>query len=157
MKFRWITAMMLLWAGNALAAGLMIEDPWIREAPPTAQALGGFMVVHNHADKARVLVAAESPQFGSVMLHRTVMADGMAKMIHQPQIEIPAGGSLAFEPGSYHLMLMKPKAALSAGDKVPVTVKFADGETMDITFVVRAGAGMGMNHGNMGGSMHMGH
>lgn len=39
-------------------------------------------------------------------------------------IEIPAGGSVKLEPGSYHLMLMGLKSSLSEGDSFAVQLKF---------------------------------
>lgn len=138
-----------MWFGIAQAAGqLMVENAWIREAPPGATALAGYMTVMNKGDTPRVLVGASSPAFGMVMLHRTVMEGGMAKMVHQKAITIPAKGSVTFEPNSYHLMLMKPKQVLKAGDLVEITLKFKNGETMTVTHKVKAGAG-GMGHGGM--------
>lgn len=149
---KWMVAMAMTgWVAVVQAAGhgVMVENPWIREAPPTASALGGFMVVMNHADKAAILVGASTAVAEEVQLHRTVMEDGMAKMIHQHMIEIPAGGQVEFKPGDYHLMLMKPKQALKAGDKVEIILQFKDGGTLPATFEVRAMGGMGMDHGSM--------
>lgn len=143
-----------LWCGLAQAAGqLMVDNAWIREAPPGATALAGYMTVMNKGDTPRVLVGASSPAFGRVMLHRTVMADGMAKMVHQEKVIIPAKGSVTFEPNDYHLMLMKPKQTLKAGDLVGITLQFENGDTLEVTHEVRAGMG-GMEHGSMGGMDH---
>jgi len=141
--------LMGLWFGVAQAGDkLMVDNAWIREAPPGATALAGYMTVMNKGDAPRVLVGASSPAFGMVMLHRTIMEGGMAKMVHQNEITIPAGGKVSFEPNSYHLMLMKPKQTLKAGDMVDITLKFKNGETMTVTHTVKAGMG-GMDHGGM--------
>jgi copper(I)-binding protein len=141
-------------AGFAQADGhLMVDDGWVREAPPGAMALAGYMKLHNHADKNRVLVGAQSPAFESVMLHKTVIEGEMSQMVHQHMITIPARGMVSFEPNSYHLMMMKPKQPLKAGDKVSVTLSFKDGSTHEVTHEVRATmGGMGMDHSghNMG-------
>lgn len=145
-----------LWAGLANAAGqLMTEDAWIREAPPGATALAGYLTLHNHGEQPRILVGASSPAFESVMLHRTVMEEGMAKMVHQHMITLPAGESLVFKPNDYHLMLMRPKHSLKAGDKVDITLEFKNGETLRVTHEVRGMDGE-MGHGAMDHS-HMGH
>lgn len=146
--------LMGLWFGLAQAAGqLMVDNAWIREAPPGASALAGYMTVMNKGDTPRVLVAASSPAFGMVMLHRTVMEGGMAKMVHQEKVIIPAKGSVTFEPNDYHLMLMKPKQTLKAGDQVDITLRFENGDTLVVSHEVRAGMG-GMDHGGMNhGSM----
>ncbi len=144
-----IVIVMGMWAGLVQASGhLMADNAWIREAPPKATALAGYMTLMNKGDKPRMLVGASSPAFGKVMLHRTVMEEGMAKMVHQHMIEIPAHGSVTFEPNGYHLMLMKPKQQLKAGDKVEITLEFKNGETLVVTHVVRGGM-EGMNHSGM--------
>lgn len=133
--------------------GVMAENAWIREAPPGASALAGYLTLHNHGDKERSIVGAGSPAFGNVMLHRTEMEKGMAKMVHQKRVNIPAGKSVTFKPNDYHLMMMKPKHALKAGDKVEVTLEFKNGESLTVTHVVRGGND---NMGNMGGMGHAG-
>lgn len=147
-----------LWGGLLQAAdGLMVDNAWIREAPPGATALAGYMTLHNHGDRPRVLSDAYSDAFGNVMLHRTVMEGGMAKMVPQKGILIPAGGSLVFEPNGYHLMLMKPERLFKAGEQVAITLEFQDGESLTVTHTVRSAlVGMdgmegmgGMDHGHM--------
>ncbi len=141
---------------NAAALGVMVKNPWIREAPPSAMALGGFMVLQNMTAKEVALVGASSPDFSSVMLHRTIMDGGMSKMVHQKMITVPAKGEVTFQPGGYHLMLMNPKHAVKAGDKIEITLKFRDGSTLPATFEVRrAAGGMPMDGGmKMDGAMH---
>lgn len=148
MKIRNIFGLLvgLLFAGLVQAAGLMVDNAWVREAPPGSAALAGFMTLHNHSDQERFLVGAESPAFANVMLHKTVSEGGMSHMVHQHMITIPAKGMVSFEPNSYHLMMMKPKQALHAGDKVVVTLQFKNGESMDVTHEVRAGMGEMMDH-----------
>ncbi|MEN8169107.1 MAG: copper chaperone PCu(A)C [Pseudomonadota bacterium] len=139
-------------SGFAQADGhLMVDNAWVREAPPGAMALAGYMKLHNHADVERVLIKAESPAFESVMLHKTVMEEEVSKMMHQHMVTIPANGMVSFEPNSYHLMMMKPKQALKSGDKVGVTLHFKNGGAQQVEYVVRAAMGE-MNHG--GHDMH---
>jgi len=121
----------------AAGQGVHLHDPWIREAPPGVQTLAGYMVVHNHGATPRVLVGASSPGFAKAMLHRSREANGIAQMVHVQRLEIGAGKSIAFAPGGYHIMLMKPKRRYRAGDEIPVTLRFANGEALTETFVVR--------------------
>jgi copper(I)-binding protein len=139
-------ALMLGLAGTALAADLKIEEPWVREAPPGAMALAGYMEIKNPGGEARALVGAESPAFERVELHLSVHEDGMARMIAQESMPIPAGGELELEPGGYHLMLMKPRQTLTAGDSVSMTLRFDDGSVMELEMPVVKAAG-GMDHG----------
>jgi copper(I)-binding protein len=93
------------------------------------------------------------------MLHRTIVEGGMAKMVHQMAITIPAKGELTFEPNGYHVMLMAPKKPLKAGDKVEITLSFKGGETVKVVHEVRAAPApesmnQSMDHGAMAHHHH---
>ena len=98
------------------------EDAWVREAPPSAPAMAGYLTVVNPSKEALTLVGATSPQFGEVQMHEVVAVDGMMKMQQVKQLVVPAKGKLAFAPGSTHLMLMQPKKPLKAGDAVEIVL-----------------------------------
>jgi copper(I)-binding protein len=144
-----ILAGMALWAGVASAADFMVMDPWIREAPPNAMALGAFATLQNASDRARTLVAVRSAAANKAELHKTIMEGSVAKMVAQEAIEIAAGSEVKLQPGGLHIMLIGPKQALKAGDKVEVVLEFDDGVSIPVSFQVRKGAGMAMDHGHM--------
>ena len=99
-------------------SGIDVTDAWVREAPPGARMMGAFMTLTNSSDRDVRLIDVDSPDFGHVMLHKTEVVDGVARMLHQDEILIPAGGSVALEPGSFHLMMPAPEKRLVAGDEV---------------------------------------
>ena len=101
---------------------ITIQDTWIREAPPNASAMAGYLSITNSTDQDRILTFAKSKQFNAVEIHRTIVKDGVAKMRRYDELPIPAGESLEFKPGDFHLMLMSPQAKLKAGDEVTVTL-----------------------------------
>ncbi len=148
-----LVLMLVAAAVSAAESGITVENAWIREAPPGASAMAGYMVVKNHGTSDKVLVGASSDAFADVMLHRTIVDNGMAKMVHQVSITVPAKGEVIFEPNGYHVMLMGPKKPLKAGDKVEITLKFKDGETVKVVHEVRAAEAthsmQGMDHGSM--------
>lgn len=134
--------------GLAAAAGLVLHDPWVREAPPMASMLAGYVTIENTGAKAEAIVSASSPAFGDVEIHRTMIKDGMARMIKQDRLVIPAHGKMVLAPGGYHLMMMMPKRPLHAGDKVEVTLTLENGQKITTTMPVRKandGDGMHMN------------
>ena len=98
------------------------EDAWVREAPPNASAMAGYVTITNNTKQDHTLTFAKSKQFNAVEIHRTIIKDGVAKMRRQDELPIPAGGSLELKPGSYHLMLMSPKTTFKANDEIMVTV-----------------------------------
>ncbi len=140
---------LLIWLSTAHAAGaqeLQILDAWIREAPPNAMALAGYLTLTNPGAKERRLVGVTSPDFEWIELHRTVHEGGVAKMQAQDAMPIPAGGRLELRPGDYHLMMMRPARALRAGDEVTADLAFANGERLPVRFVVKKGPGGGYEH-----------
>lgn len=54
---------------------------------------------------------------------------------------MPAGGKVAFAPGSYHLMLMQPTRKIAAGDRILVTMEFAVGQKLVAEFRVQGPTG----------------
>lgn len=145
--------------GSAFAAGIQVTDAWIRWLPSGLPA-GGYAKVRNDTNKEVKLIGASSPKYGMVMLHRTVSKNGMSHMVHVDAIAIAPHKSIAFTPGDYHIMLMQPKPGIAPGQKVPVTLEFADGQSVTAEFEVRKptatgpGEAQGMDMDHMHGMKH---
>jgi len=116
---------------------LNIKDAWIQEGPPNARVLAGFMQITNNSDKTVTIINADSDLFQAIEFHRTVHADGMARMEKQQQLTIEPGATLKLEHGGYHLMLMQPSRSLSSGDTVDITLKLSADKHMSIKLPVR--------------------
>jgi periplasmic copper chaperone A len=128
------------------AAGVSVRNAWVREMPPGVTMMAGYMALRNNTSLPQILVAASSPGFETVTIHRSIVQDGMARMARIPQIEIAANARLVFAPGGYHLMLMNPKQTVRVGDRIDITLEFRGGLRLPVTFEVRreepASAGM---------------
>lgn len=118
-------------------AEVQVEDAWVREAPPGARMLAAYLTVNNSGAEDLVLVEVQSPAFSHIMLHKSEVVDGVARMIHLDEIVIPAQGSVQLQPGGMHLMMPAPEARLSAGDRVPLVLIFADGNRLEVQADVR--------------------
>ncbi len=118
--------------------GVHVEAAWVRAAPPSAMMLAGYMTVRNDGNVPAVFKSAQSDAFGSVELHKSVIVNGVSTMRPAGDQAIPAGGSLRFEPGGLHLMLMEPKRQLNSGDQVRFRLHFADGTALTVVAMVRA-------------------
>jgi copper(I)-binding protein len=118
-------------------AGVSVRDAWVRESPPGVAMMAGYVALRNNTSRSQVLVAASSPDFETVMIHRTIVKDGMAGMEHAPQIELSPNASLLFAPGGYHLMLLNPKSTLRAGNRVDIYLEFRGGLVLPVAFEVR--------------------
>ena len=117
--------------------GVSVRDAWVRETPPGMTVMAGFMELRNNTSRPQLLVAASSSGFETVTIHRTIVKDGTAGMVHASQIELTPNASLIFAPGGYHLMLMNPKRTLGAGDSVVINLEFRGGLVLPVTFEVR--------------------
>ena len=113
-----------------------VEAGWIRLVPGRMM-MGGFARLVNPCDAPAAVVSADSPRFGDVELHQTIMDNGMSRMRPVPRLDIPAQGSVELRPGSYHLMLMQPKGDFAPGQRVPITLQLADGRHIQGDFVTR--------------------
>lgn len=135
-----LLCILLLAAPMAAIAGeadaVSVRDGWIRLLPGPLPA-GGFMVLANAGDRPAELVGATSTAWGDVMLHRSRSSGGTSHMEHVEQVAVPPQGELAFAPGGYHLMLMHRQAPVEVGQRVVVTLHFADDSTLDAEFEVR--------------------
>ena len=124
----------------AKAADLTISGAWIR-ALPTSVPSGGYFTLHNGGGKAVILKGASSPACGMLMLHQSENMGGMTNMQDVASVDVPAGGTIEFSPGGYHLMCMDATSAIQPGKTVPVTLEFTDGTKVVSAFAVRTAAG----------------
>jgi copper(I)-binding protein len=130
----------LLAPALAHAAGVSIEQPWMRfiiRAAPAA----GYFTLKNDTDAAIELTGASSTGCGMVMLHETKEVNGVEQMLMVKSIKVPAHGTLSFHPGGYHLMCMKPQTNMKVGASVAVVLKFADGKMLTAQFPVKGPGG----------------
>lgn len=124
--------------GNALAAGhLVVENGWIRSAPPGAMMLAGYAVLHNVGDAPVVVTGADSADFGSATLHKSVNENGVEHMQALGDVQIAPGQRVTFAPGGNHIMLMRPKKELRKNESVPVHIVTKGGDSVVGLFVVR--------------------
>jgi copper(I)-binding protein len=123
-------------AGQAAEGGLVVTDPWMRVVVLSRPA-AGYFTLSNRTAKAQALVAAESPACGMLMMHQSVHENGQDKMLAVKSVPVAPHGLVKFAPGSYHLMCMSPSKDITPGHSVPVTLRFADGDTVTANFRVR--------------------
>lgn len=122
----------------AFAAGTIeAHDPWVREAPPNVKVMAAYLTLHNHSNKTMTLNAISSPQFSHVEMHRTEQHDGMAHMVPVKHVMLSPKGSVAFEPGGMHVMLMQPKKSFKAGDNITLTLSFSDESSLQVIAPVK--------------------
>ncbi|MEN8132400.1 MAG: copper chaperone PCu(A)C [Pseudomonadota bacterium] len=129
-----------------LPGPLQVNEAWIREAPPNAMALAGYMTVNNSGTEDRQLMAVTSTDFERIELHRSELVQGVARMIPQDRMPIPAAGRLELKPGDYHLMLMHPRRSLKVGDEVKAILSFDNDQQLTAVFTVKKSQGSAHEH-----------
>jgi hypothetical protein len=120
----------------AAFAVITIEAPWIRGVVPGQSATGAFMRIHS--TEATELVGVSCPAAANASVHRTTMVDGMMAMEPVDSLALPPQGSVALEPGGFHVMLTGLRAPLHAGDKLPLTLTFRGADRRETAVTVQA-------------------
>ena len=116
---------------------LLIEQAWVREGPPRATVLAGYLHIKNISPQKYVLTKVSSPQFETTEMHESYEEDGMSRMRKHEEVAIPANGSFSFTPSGYHLMLMDPFQRVRAGTDVELILEFEGLEPMSIAAPVK--------------------
>lgn len=125
---------------TAVAGGpLTIRDAWVRAAQAGGTS-AAYMSLTNGRVAPELLTGVSAPTLtDSASLHETTSdSSGMTGMSHVDSITVPAGGTVALEPGGYHIMLMDLKQELKAGDRVTLTLTFEQAGVVEVTAEVRA-------------------
>lgn len=135
-----------LWTLVAHAEPLTVSGAWVREGPPTTAVLAAYMQIDNPGAQDQILVGASSPQFETAEIHRTEIADGVARMVQQERLTIPAGGGVTLEPGGLHLMLIQSLQPLAQGDRVTIRLRLENGTEIPVDAEVRKAEAAAMDH-----------
>jgi periplasmic copper chaperone A len=150
----------------AVAEHIVVEDAWVRGAPPgvgedTARRAApardtpvrtnnrasaalpagtntaAYMTIRNRSEESDRLVSASSPAAGAVELHQTVEEDGMTRMRRVDGIDIQADDTVRLEPGGLHVMLIDVSRRSVRGDSVELRLRFERAGEIEIRAEVR--------------------
>ncbi len=111
-------------------------NAWVRQADARARVNAGYMTLVNVSADDMDLVAIESDHYESVEIHEMSSQNGLMKMQRLEKLQVPAYGQARLEPGGMHLMLKGPKAPVTSGQTVEMTLSFASGESQQIAVKV---------------------
>ncbi len=134
-------------AQGAMAAGVSIENVWIRATVPGQQVAGAYMDITSSANAK--LVGARSPAAGNMEIHLMRMNHGVMEMREVKTLTLPKGKTVKLAPGGFHLMLFDLKQPFKTGETVPIklTIETANKkrETVEVTAQVRDPSGQMMH------------
>ncbi len=140
---------------GAAACGGEVEEPVVNAEPDAPEGIavsGGWMAlpavagnpaavyftIENTSDRNRMIRAANVDGAQSAMLHQMGAWNMQPSMDELMQLDIPAGESIAFEPGSYHVMAMDVAETLEVGAETEVTLTFVGGDKVSFPVEIRA-------------------
>ena len=135
---KWIIAALLGLSSVMAMAEVQVTDATVRELLPGRSMTAGYFSIKNNTQLAAELIAASSPQFGSVELHQHLHKDGMMKMEQVSSVLIPAGEQVDFKPGGLHLMLFDAKTRVTTGNQIQLNLTFKDGKSIQVQASVSA-------------------
>lgn len=122
---------------TAADSNLVVRGAWIRQPPPGSDVAAVYLSLLNAGTHSVRLTGVESPVAAMAMMHETLESQGQSQMRMLTSVPVPAGKSIAFSPGGRHIMLQGLAHPLQVGERVPITLQFADGIKLHVTAVVR--------------------
>ena len=132
------------------AAEITVQDPFARASAGMAETGAAFMKLSNASAVNDQLVAASTPVSAKTELHDHIKEGDIMRMRQVPSIEVPAGGTVALQPGGLHIMLMGLKQPLREGETFPLTLTFAHAGAVTVEVPVKSVGEMapmpGMKH-----------
>lgn len=102
-----------------------VIDGWARASFSDQTRNGAaYMTITNPDTQDDSLLSAASDIADVVEIHNMTFDEGVMRMFEVEKVEIPAGETIKFEPGSYHVMLMGLKKPLRIGETFDVILTF---------------------------------
>lgn len=138
------------------AAGLEVRAA---QATSTGDMGAVYLTVVNPGPEDDRLLRVETTAARAAETHETVNEDGMLRMVARPEgFAVPAGGSLALQPGGKHIMLVAPQLPTGEAAAIALTLHFEQAGAIEVEVPVTALPGLGHEGHDMGHDGHdMGH
>jgi len=125
--------------GSAWSADLTVSAAWSRATAPTAPTGAIFLTITNAEAVEDRLISAACAAAEVVELHTHTKDDqGVMRMRPVPAITVPANGSAELKPGADHVMLIGLKKPLVAGEKLELTLTFANAGAIPVLAKIQA-------------------
>jgi periplasmic copper chaperone A len=137
-------ALRILVADNSVvtAGDLTIKNAFTRPTLGAATVAVGYVTIVNKGKTDDRLVSASSDISDTTEIHESKMANGVMEM-HEIKdgLAIPAGATVALQPGSYHIMFVGIKQAVKAGSEIHAVLNFEKAGKVDVTFPATSSPG----------------
>jgi hypothetical protein len=125
MKQSLVMLCLLLLITDRALGNIIIENSWVRAAPPKTKVMAAYMTIENHSLKAIEMDIKNviSKGFTKTELHKS-SHNGMMTMEKIETIIIKPNESLILEPGGLHFMLINPETVPQKNTEVEMLIFF---------------------------------
>jgi len=117
-------------------AQVEVKSAWVRATVAAQKTGGAYMEITSAKDAT--LIGAQTPVAGAAEVHETRMENNVMRMRAVPRLALPAGKTVQFKPGGYHLMLVDLKRPLKKGETVPLRLTIENKDKSLATVEVNA-------------------
>ena len=107
------------------APAIEIRDAWARETAPGQTNGAAYFTIVNMGSEGDRLVSITTPAASMAMLHGSSNSNGVMAMRMMANLPVPGSATVTLAPLATHVMLTGLSAPLHAGDRVPLTLRFA--------------------------------
>lgn len=114
---------------------LVVGNAWIAMADEGSDP-SLYFVIQNRGQTSRTLTGARSTRCESISIRQVVVDDGLVTSKRLREMEIPAGGAVAFVPRGLFLRL-EAAELFEVGEEVPITLELTDGGSVSFEAEVR--------------------
>lgn len=142
----------------APASEITVANAWARTSPAATTMGAAYMDITSSVADSLVSVAVDASIAREAQMHEmammggdssmaggmteTTMAGGMGEMVMRQvtEVDLPAGATVQFKPGGYHIMLIDLVKPLVLDQTFDLTLTFGSGATKVVTVTVRDSA-----------------
>lgn len=126
-------------AQDVVKGDLVISGPWSRATPAGSEVGAGYLTIANRGTATERLVSFTTDAAAQPEVHEMTNEGGVMKMRPLATgLAIPPGSTVKLAPGGYHLMLLKLKKPLVAGQRFKAILVFEKAGPVEVMFEVRA-------------------
>lgn len=102
-----------------------VRDAWARETATGQTSGAAYFTIVNMGSEGDRLVSVTTPAASMAMIHGSSNSNGVMAMRMMADLPVPGSATVTLAPLGTHLMLTGLSAPLHAGDRVPLTLRFA--------------------------------
>ncbi len=130
---------------GAARADIVCEGAWSPATDDTAKPGSVFLTIANTGAAPDTLLKVSSPAAMLAQVHVSRTEGDAERMKRMKKFEIAPGETVRLDQSDMHVMLVKLKQPLQAGQSFPLSLVFEKAGTVETSVTVR---GAGMKHGH---------